>query len=317
MSWPLAVRVSLATLALFVPIASAQQVSTTRPTRSSYERGAGPVVAIDDAHRNSERSDVRGLVTLLQEDGYRVRPFTEAMSAESLTGVDVLLIGNPGGWEGPGASLSTYEVSAVTKWVRAGGSLLLIIDHAPGPANAAGLTAALGVRNWHDGYAMVEGSEAIPVGNIIFWRSDSFPADAPSVGPTGPAGGVGYQGSDAVLAGHPITDGRALGERVGKVATFVGSAFQLTSDAEPLMTMPHQAVSLRPVATPGVVPVFTAETPRISVGGWLQGAVLRLGQGRVALFGETGLFSGGPAADNRLFVLNLFRWLSGQLRDSS
>jgi hypothetical protein len=37
---------------------------------------------------------------------------------------------------------------------------------------------------------------------------------------------------------------------------------------------------------------------------------MKVGQGRVAMFGETGLFSGGPAADNRQFVLNVMHWLS-------
>jgi hypothetical protein len=37
---------------------------------------------------------------------------------------------------------------------------------------------------------------------------------------------------------------------------------------------------------------------------------MTVGQGRVAVFGESGLFSGGPAADNRQFVLNVMHWLS-------
>jgi hypothetical protein len=45
-------------------------------------------------------------------------------------------------------------------------------------------------------------------------------------------------------------------------------------------------------------------------GEWLQGAVMKTGKGRAAVFGETGLFSGGPAPDNRQFVLNVVRWLS-------
>jgi hypothetical protein len=69
-------------------------------------------------------------------------------------------------------------------------------------------------------------------------------------------------------------------------------------------------MSFTPQETPGARPNISGETPRTPVGGWLQGAVLTIEQGRVALFGETGLFSGGPAADNRQFVLNLLRWLA-------
>jgi hypothetical protein len=151
------------------------------------------------------------------------------------------------------------------------------------------------------------------VGPINFWRADFLPAGQPALGPTGPRGGMGYQGADAELAVHPITEGRAPAERVRRVATFVGSAFQLPPGAEGLLTMPGRAVSLTPQETPGALPTFTSQTPRTSVGGWLQGAVLKVGRGRVALFGDTALFSGGPAADNRTFVLNVLHWLSGLL----
>lgn len=312
MSRNLPVLVSISALALVVAAVNAQQLPGARAIHPTFEPGSGPVIAIDQAHKNTERSDLRGLEELLRADGYRIRPFAEATTAASLTGVGVLVIVNPGGWKGPDASLNDDEVLAVMDWVRAGGSLLLVLDHLPGPRNAARLTGALGIRNWHDGYAMVDMPDSPPVGNIIFWRSGSLSAGAPAVGPTGPAGGVGYQSVDAVLAEHPITDGGRPDGGVHRVATFVGSAFQPPPGAEALLTMPRRAMSFTPQETPGARPVFAADTPRTPVGGWLQGAVMTRGQGRVALFGETGLFSGGAAADNRLFVLNLLRWLARQ-----
>ena len=62
--------------------------------------------------------------------------------------------------------------------------------------------------------------------------------------------------------------------------------------------------------------------------GWLQGAVLILGQGRVAVFGEAAMFSAqivprnppfragfnAPGAEqNKQFILNVLRWLGGAL----
>lgn len=61
----------------------------------------------------------------------------------------------------------------------------------------------------------------------------------------------------------------------------------------------------------------------------LQGAVLRFGRGRVALFGEAAMFTAqlaGPtrkpvgmnapeAGQNAQFVLNLLHWLSGLLNE--
>lgn len=299
----------IAALVLSTVGATAQQTPTFAP-------GKGPVVAIDEAHRNTHTvgtASFRGLVELLQGDGYRVRPLAEAITPSSLSGIDVLVICGPGGWLTPDESLNSAEVDDLTQWIRNGGSLLLILDHMPAPKNAERLTAALGISRWHDGYAVVSVQDSAPLANIVFWRSDSLPAGAPTVGPTGPAGGRGYQGVDAVLARHPITEGRTPDKRVRRVATFDGSAFQPPSGAEALLTMPKDAVSLTPPPTPGALPVFTASTPRTPVGGWLQGAVLRLGRGRVALFGEAGLFSGGPAADNRTFVLNVVHWLTGVL----
>jgi hypothetical protein len=299
-------------LVLALGAARAQQTSSSAPTRPAFDEGKGPVIAIDEAHRNTHTfasAPFRGLVQLLQADGYQVGPLADPLSATSLASIRVLILSGPGGWLSADESLTATEVAALIKWIKGGGALLLILDHMPAPRNAGRLTAALGISSWHNGYAVVETPDSL-VGPIIFWRADFFPADAPAIGPTGPGGGRGYQGRDAVLAKHAITEGRTPEERVLRVATFEGSAFQPPPGAEALLTLPRRAVSLVPAETPGRLPVITAQTPRAPVAGWLQGAVMNLGQGRVALFAETGLFSGGPAADNRRFILNLMHWLS-------
>ena len=310
----------LATPALVLSLASAsaQQVpgqGASPVVPPAFQAGKGPVIGIDEAHRNTHTSSTpsfRGLVELLQRDGYQVRPFTEPLDAQSLPRVNVLILSGPGGWLGGDASLREQEVAELVQWVKDGGSLLLILGHMPAPRHAERLITALEISRWHDGYAMVEVQDSL-VGPINFWRADFLPPGHPTLGPTGPRGGMGYQGADAVLAPHPITEGRAPAERVRRVATFVGSAFQLPSGAEGLLTLPTRTMSLTPPETPGVLPTFTPLTPRTSVGGWLQGAVMKVGRGRVALFGDTALFSGGPAADNRSFVLNVMHWLSGLL----
>jgi len=68
-----------------------------------------------------------------------------------------------------------------------------------------------------------------------------------------------------------------------------------------------------------------AKTPRVSMNGWYQGAVLEVGEGRVAVFSEGmtfssqvtvstgkkyGLVSDG-AEQNEQFLLNVMHWLSG------
>jgi hypothetical protein len=73
---------------------------------------------------------------------------------------------------------------------------------------------------------------------------------------------------------------------------------------------------------------FTKETPEVSVEGWSQGAVLRFGKGRVALFGEAAMFTAqlaGPqrtrvgmnspdAPQNAQLLLNVLHWLTGKLK---
>jgi len=70
---------------------------------------------------------------------------------------------------------------------------------------------------------------------------------------------------------------------------------------------------------------FTPETKQVPVGGWLQGAVMKVDRGRAGFFGEAAMFSAqvtGPARrpmgmnapgaeQNFQFVLNLLHWLSG------
>jgi hypothetical protein len=299
---------------LFFKMVLAQQSAVAQPP--SFGPGQGPIVAIDEAHKNTHTygsREFQGLVKLLQNDGYRVKAFAQTITKESLKDVRCFMVANPGGWDSPNDSLNDAEIAALLEWIRGGGSLLLVVGHRPFPMNAAKVISALGINNWHNGYAMVDLGIPRPVGNIIFWRSDSLPNAAPTIGATGPGGGTGYQGADAVLAKHRITDGRVPAERISRVTTFGGSAFKVPRGWEKLLTLPKQAASYTPPLTPNAIPSITRDTPRIPAGGWVQGAVKKIGKGRVAVFGGTGLFWAGPAPDNRQFLLNLMSWLSGGL----
>ena len=132
-----------------------------------------------------------------------------------------------------------------------------------------------------------------------------------------------FKRAEKTLAEHPITKGRAASERVDSVATFTGSAFRVDDHAEPLLIFGAGVVSF----TPTNFWMYKADTPRIPVTGWYQGAVLRVGKGRLAVFGEAAMFSAqveGPnrepfgmnapaAKQNPQFVLNVLHWLSGLL----
>jgi hypothetical protein len=79
---------------------------------------------------------------------------------------------------------------------------------------------------------------------------------------------------------------------------------------------------------PQVAWQFTEQTPRVAVEGWCQGATLRFGKGRVALFGEAAMFTAQLAGPNRApvgmnapqapqnaqFLLNVVRWLTKKIQ---
>lgn len=302
--------------------ASAQQVPVpdNQPPipRPAYETGKGPVVAIDGAHKNTHSyGRLQGFVRLLTRDGYRVRPLAEPISAASLEGVEVLVTFGPGGWVGPEASFSGTEETVLLEWVREGGSLLLVLDHSPAPEFAQRLTAAVGIEAWQDGFVGVETAEGF-VDMIMFHRAPQ--ETRPVLTRTTNANLLTYQGTDARVEEHAITRGRGTDEQVSFVLPFVGSAFRPPAGAESLLVLPQKAVSVQRawLATESRWVPVTPDSPRTPVGGWSQGAVLKFGKGRVALFAESGLFSGQwpvhpAAAENYKLALNVMRWLTGVL----
>jgi uncharacterized protein (DUF2249 family) len=287
--------------------AIAQQVADTsfKPPipNPAYQSGRGPVVLLDEAHFNFHTADGRyqPFADLLRRDGYVVKSSRLQFSQATLGTGQILVIANAlaernrSDWSLPTPSaFSDEEVGAVRDWVRGGGSLMLIADHMPFPGAAEKLALALGVR-FSNGYAIDEKAK----GPMLFKLSDGS------------------------LKDHQITRGRADAEKVESVATFTGSAFQVEGDAHPLLILGPSVVSFMT----SVAGQITDKTPRTSVKGWYQGAVMRFGKGRVAVFGEAAMFSAqvaGPnrnpmgmnapiAARNPQFLLNVMHWLSGKL----
>lgn len=268
----------------------------------TFSRGEGPQVAIDAAHVNFHTMDGRyaSFAKLLQRDGYRVRSSSASFDENSLAGMDILVIANAmhsqseaGFAPLPNLSAFTeHEIAAVEGWVAAGGSLLLIADHMPIAGHAEALAAAFGVR-FHNGYVLDSHGQ----GRITFRRSD------------------GTLAPSAVLAG------RNDSERVDSVTAFTGQAFRIDPgvEADPLLVISDRYTVLLPT----VAWEFSDSTPRIPAAYLLQGALVRHGRGRVAVFGEAAMFSAqlaGPqqnpmgmnhpaAGQNHRFALNVLRWL--------
>jgi hypothetical protein len=266
-----------------------------------FALGGGPRVLLDEAHHNyhtlADRYGTFGRV--LRRDGFVVEPFRESFTAAGLEGADVLVIANAlhaanlGDWSLPTPSAFTsHEIAVLRDWVEGGGALLLIADHMPFPGAAQDLAGAFG-----------------------FHFSNGFAAEAAVGGP------MVFRRSDGSLAGHAVTVGRLPSEGVDSVATFTGQALRPPSSATSLLTFRPGVISLEPDRAWE----FGDDTRRIDVGGWSQGAVMEVGRGRLAVFGEAAMFTAqrqGSAAramgmnapvagQNARFLVNLVRWLVG------
>jgi hypothetical protein len=275
----------------------------------AYPPGKGPVVCLDEAHANFHTLEDRfwAFGELVGRDGYVVRANRAKFEAQSLAECSILVISNA---QPSSAPWDTYpyptppafepgEVDAIHRWVQRGGNLLLVADHMPLAGAAANLAAVFGVT-FLDGFAVEEVN-----GQAEFAKPTLFRA------------------SDQTLRSHPIVRGRNAKESVTGVRTFTGQAFRAPQDAEPVLVLPPAFIALMPKTAWK----FDPDTPRTPVGGWLQGAVMRVESGRAAFFGEAAMFSAqltGPerrpmgmnapgAEQNFQFVLNVMHWLSGIL----
>jgi tetratricopeptide (TPR) repeat protein len=262
-----------------------------------YKPDSGPVVRIDEGHRNFQTIGGRfaGFAKLVRRDGYRVDRHLGRFTVDALSNVDVLVIANARSAANDDGGFSAFdadETEQLFEWVSAGGSLLLIADHAPFGSASMDLAKRLGIEMTNS--IVADLGKRPP---MIFHRN------------------VG-------LASHPITDGRSVAERVDRVATFTGQAFQIAGDAVPLLQFGEDATMVVMKQGTG-----NQVVERRAATGFLQGVVLEVGKGRVAVFGEAAMFSAqvigsdriatgmnSPLApDNQQFLLNMMHWLTHRL----
>ncbi len=302
----------LLALTLAASSAPAQQVRDTsfrfENTDPAFPAAAGPLVCIDEAHNNFHTADGRYLAfaELLREDGYRVEGFGGEFDQTGLLDCSILVSANPGevgmddAYPHPSA-FTRDDISELVKWVRSGGSLLLIVDHAPVPGAAADLGVVLGIH-------MLDGEAEGPPRRL----------DGPDI----------FQLENGTLIRHSILEGRAESERVTHVATFGGAAFHTSVDFQPLMVFGPGSTA--EISLDSNLPDFEqSENPRFEIAGWLHGATRRLGQGRLVILGEAAMCTAQQsgtdqrpmgmnhpeAAQNPQFCLNVVHWLSGLLDD--
>lgn len=279
----------------------------------AYPPGEGPTVLVDETHGNFHTilGRYKPFADLLKQDGYVVRKAT-SFDCEMFKDCDVFVSSVPTS-EGNQSAYSDEEIHLLKGWVQdGGGSLLLITDHMPDPPAIATLAKEFGITV-HNGYVL-----------------NDDPSE--SVGP------VFFRRHDGTLADHPITNGRdGFDERIDSVTSFTGCAIQAGDRTAPPMINARTGEEVSsyfvPLMTFGPrktlwltekVGEFPDDTPQIDVTGWYQGGVITYGLGRIAFFGEAGMFTAqiitGPdikfgmndptAKDNAQFLLNTIHWLT-------
>jgi hypothetical protein len=284
-------------------LATAQQVADTtfNPVlkKPEYGKGEGPVVLIDEGHNNFHTVDGRYLpfARLLRADGYQLKGFSGEFTYPMLIEARIVVIANAlnkiniTNWYLPTPSAFTKtEIEAVRMWVSNGGSLFLIADHMPFGGAANDLAAAFGFK-FTNGFA----ADTSTPGPAYFYRKDN--GVIPSV----------------------ITDGRNESEKVSKVVTFTGQAFRAPAKATPILRFDKRFVLLES----DTAWVFNKSTKYTNIDGWLQGALMNYGKGRLVFFGEAAMFTAqlaGPnktavgmnspyAEENYKLLLNIIHWL--------
>jgi hypothetical protein len=302
---PLLAMVALTPLPRLAAQIAADAAFDASVPKPAFAAAAGPRLIFDEAHANLHTAGGRYAVVaaVASADGFRVEPGTQPFTAGSLRPGEVLLIANARG--APVETDSAFapaEIAAVVDWVEQGGGLFLVADHEPFGSAAAALGAALGVT-MHDGSVDDAAHQAPGTPGPFFLR---------------------FARQDGRLGAHPVLEGREASERIASVITFGGQALELTPEWTSLLTFGpgarvHTAAG-RPedVATP--------------VGGLSQMAARELGQGRVVVAGEAGMFAAQvirgeaaaragvpdpfhfgmtyPGADNKQLLLNALRWLA-------
>jgi hypothetical protein len=286
--------------------ARAQQVADpnfdSKVAHPAYAKN-GPRVLFDEAHHNFHTASGRykPFADLITNDGYQVTPNKEKFSANTLKGFEILVISNALGAErmnmadAANPAFAADECDAVRDWVKGGGSLLLIADHAPmGSAN----------QIMADRFA-VNMSKMFTIDNENYDKESNNP------------GFIVYTRESGRLADHPITRGRNDTERVNKIIAFTGQSLKGPPDSVAFMKLADSAVD----ALPG------GNSDPVSAAGRAQGLAMSFGKGRVVVLGEAAMLSAQlagpsktpfgmnrPGLDNRQIALNIMHWLSGLLK---
>jgi hypothetical protein len=260
-----------------------------------------PKVLFDEAHNNFHTSSGRykPFADLISNDGYQVLPNKRKFEKRTLAGFDILVIANALGSpdvdarEASNPAFTESECDAVRDWVREGGNLLLIADHAPAGGAAANLATRFGV----------EMSKAYVADPTNFQR---IALDA---------SWIVFSRENRALADNAITRGRNNSEQINRVMSFTGQSLKGPPESVAILKLSDAAYDVFDFKNP-------EKAKTTSAAGRAQAVALEFGKGRVIVFGEAAMLAAQeknfgmnyPGIDNRQFALNVIHWLSGLMR---
>lgn len=292
-------------VAVLVPLALLVQEPPLPAHVSAQVATRQPVIVFDEGHFNfhTTRGSYSQFAELLRKDGYAIIAHPRLLDRKALEQARVLVIVNALSAQGNSAERETLpwrwtreaampaftrdECDAVEHWVREGGGLLLIVDHAPYPAAARNLADRFGVelRNATTRDPTPENHAQTP-STLVFTRSNGL------------------------LGDHAITRGRDPSERINAITTFTGSSLAGPPGSTAFLRLSEAAYD-------AFLKSAGAPEQRMSGKGRAQGVALQFGKGRVVVLGEAAIFrteileaSRQAGFDNRQLSLNIVRWLS-------
>ena len=261
----------------------------------------GPRVMFDEAHHNFHTAEGRykPFVDILMNDGYRVVRNRQSFSKTRLDSFKILVIANALGAEedddddADKSAFNDDEIEAVHDWVKNGGALLLIADHAPFGGAASVLANRFGV-DMSKGYTF-------------------DPANCVTGSPTQ----LIFSRENKLLGTHPIIEGRNENERIKLLRSFTGQSLKGPEGSIGVLNLASTATDRS---------TFASETS-VSAAGRAQAVALKLGKGRVLVQGEAAMLSAQisgaenhpmgmnvPGTDNKQYAINVMHWLSGILK---
>ena len=258
-----------------------------------------PKVLFDEAHNNfhTPTGRYKPFADLITNDGYVVSSNKQKFEMSVLQGHDVLIISNalPSSDAAAGGvpAFAEDECTVVRDWVRDGGALLLIADHAPAGGAAANLGAMFGVdmSKAYTGDPVNFEPKRLDVSWIVFSRANG------------------------ALGRHVIMEGRNENERITRVMSFTGQSLKGPTASTALLKLSDKAYDVFDLNTPQRAKVVPAA-------GRVQALAMPFGKGRVVVFGEAAMLTAQnvnfgmnyPGLDNRQLALNVMHWLTGLIK---